>query len=408
MPEIPLGRREDGRLEFKGRAVLDKPEGRQKVAREVVAMLNSEGGEVWIGLREENGFAVEVEPLEDAPRQGERLLDALVDRIEPSPGSGELRVEPVPPSPGGEPGDLLRIEVGEGSRGPYALIGSGGTRTFLTRIGGRIRVMEREEVARAFGGTSVAESPRDEEIREARERLLGERREIEAGGGVLGGEDGFWMEILPVKRLELDLQRPELEEMLTDPTRTGNRRSGWTFVSFEKPELRPGGRLVGGWKPAEQSGRHGQEIEVRQDGTLTFKSTLSKLHWKGESNEIWPLILLELPISLFRLAGHVYRGHLADDDPVLADAALFGVAGWALRGGSPGGAHALNAPRRFEAASELILPGSPFRFPYREVREQPDHCGFRLVRQIYAEFGLREESVPREYDRETGRLVLPE
>lgn len=402
--EIPLGRREDERLELESRKVLEQPEGREKVAREVVAMLNAGGGEVWIGLREENGFAVEVEPIEDAPRQADRFLDALVDRIELSPGHRELRVEPVP----SDSGDVLRIEVRQGSRGPYALIGSGGSRTYLTRIGGRIRLMEREEVADAFRGAAAVETPRMETLREARERLLGERREIGMRGGVLGGDDGFWMEILPGRPVQLDLQRSDLSEMLTDPVRTGNRRTGWTFVSSTEPELKAGDRLVGGWSLADRPGRHGQEIEVRGDGTLAFRSTLSRLHWKGEPHEIWPLILLELPISLFRLASHVYRDLLDDDDPVLADAALFGVSGWVLRGGTPGGAHALNTPRSYGATTDLTLPGAPFELSFRDVRDQPDRCGFRIVRQIYAEFGFREEAIPREYDRESGRLVLPE
>jgi hypothetical protein len=225
---------------------------------------------------------------------------------------------------------------------------------------------------------------------------------------VFGGDDGFWMEILPGRAVQLDLQAGDLSEMLTDPVRTGNRRTGWTFVSFTEPELRAGDRLVGGWEPADWPGRHGQEIEARGDGALVFRSTLSKLHWKGKPNELWPLILLELPISLFRLTGHVYRGLLNDDDRVLADAALFGVSGWVLRGGSPGGAAALNTPRSYDAATDLLLPGAPFDFPFRDVRDQPDRCGFRLVRQIYAELGFREEAIPREYDRVSGRLVLPE
>ncbi len=79
-----------------------------------------------------------------------------------------------------------------------------------------------------------------------------------------------------------------------------------------------------------------------------------------------------------------------------------------LRGGTPGSAPALNTPRPYNAAADLTLPGAPFELSFREVRNQPDRCGFRIGRQIYAELGFREEEIPREYDRESGRLVLPE
>jgi hypothetical protein len=50
----------------------------------------------------------------------------------------------------------------------------------------------------------------------------------------------------------------------------------------------------------------------------------------------------------------------------------------------------------------------PLVFSLQEVIEEPDRCGFRLVRRVYEAFGFYEDAIPKEFDRKTGRLVLPE
>ena len=107
--EIPLGRVEDQHLELKSRDALKHPE---TIAREVVAMLNADGGEIWIGIREENGRAMEIEPVDDAEPAKERLWDHLVDSLEPALRHDEVRIELVDLPGGGEDkAQLLRVEV---------------------------------------------------------------------------------------------------------------------------------------------------------------------------------------------------------------------------------------------------------------------------------------------------------
>src|SRR6185295_20094854 len=77
-------------LEFKGIDALKDPE---KIAREVVAMLNAQGGKVWVGLREEDGRAVAVEPIADPEREKGRLLNYLVDTIEPAISNSMVNIE---------------------------------------------------------------------------------------------------------------------------------------------------------------------------------------------------------------------------------------------------------------------------------------------------------------------------
>jgi hypothetical protein len=55
-----------------------------------------------------------------------------------------------------------------------------------------------------------------------------------------------------------------------------------------------------------------------------------------------------------------------------------------------------------------LIWDEPLLFTLREVRDEPDRCGFRLVRRVYQAFGYDEEKVPSEFDRKAGRLILPE
>jgi len=55
-----------------------------------------------------------------------------------------------------------------------------------------------------------------------------------------------------------------------------------------------------------------------------------------------------------------------------------------------------------------LLLTQPLIFQFEEMDTEPDRCGYRLVEQVYEAFGLRREDIPKLFDLETGRLVLPE
>jgi schlafen family protein len=90
--KIPIGQRENQRLEFKSKDALRHL---ASVGRAVVAMLNSEGGDVWIGLKEVDGVAVTLEPIHNPDQEIKRLRDHFSDSIEPSPGPQEISFEAV-------------------------------------------------------------------------------------------------------------------------------------------------------------------------------------------------------------------------------------------------------------------------------------------------------------------------
>jgi len=388
-----LGRREDQRLEFKSKAALDSPE---TVARAVAGMLNAGGGEVWIGVeeRQEEGKAAAIDPVPEPGRAGRRLQDYLVDVLDPSPTAEEVAIEP---SPADADPALLVVQVhpagDKGDRGPYALR-KGGAWHFVRRVGARNHPMSREEI---FGATArgTDDRPLDDAIRALKE----ERQSFRNEGGT-----GLWIAMRPARTVHLDPQDERLSEIALDPSLTGNRRAGWHFASAShQPRLTQDGIEWGlRWDSVDRAAAW---THVAGNGELVFRTALEWLHWKGEEREIWPLILLEYPISAFRIARVIYRDLLAREDQVVADLALLGAGGWGLRAGSPGDFFFGEDLIRLEE-SDLIW--EPVAFPFGEIDEHPDRCGFRLVRRVYQAFGIRQADMPREYDPETGRLILPE
>jgi hypothetical protein len=381
---VPLGEKEDLHQEFKSRDALKKMDG---IAREVVAMLNAEGGTVWVGLRDENDRAVAVEPVPSADQEQRRLRDYLMDTIEPSPAGKEVEVEVVPVE--GE-GEILRVrsKPGGSGRAPYAHLREGG-RLFVLRTSDRIRPMTREELSERFRSSA----PRREEAqKEAAERLL-------RGRAVAGKKSGlFWLGIEPASETKIDIQDQKYTDYLTNPLETGNRPVGWSFRVIYPPTLEPDVLVT---NPAES-----RFVEIRRDGGLTFKLPLEDLHRKGETKEIWPYALVEFPVSAFRIARKVYEGKLRPKDQLLADMAFFGIHGWKLRPGSPDD-WGPREPREFADSRDLIWE-RPLAFSFEELEAEPDRCGYRFIQRVYEAFGFGREAIPKEFDRQTGRLILPE
>ena len=90
--KVPLGKREAERLEFKAAAALRNP---FSISREVVAMLNARGGDIWIGLSEAGGLATEVENIPHAERARVDLLNHMIEVIEPRIVADEVKISSV-------------------------------------------------------------------------------------------------------------------------------------------------------------------------------------------------------------------------------------------------------------------------------------------------------------------------
>ncbi len=389
MTEIPLGRHEGDRLEFKQQESLKQPE---SIGREVVGMLNAEGGEVWVGIVENEGQAVSLDPIPDPVKAQRTLRDHLVDTVEPSPRGEEVSVEIVRDSAGR---GVLRVSIRpDQNRKPYALL-KGGGRYFHVRFGDRLRLMSRDEIFRGQFPQSQAGDDLSMAIRGLQEER--DRRQAE-------GKDLFWVGIVPVPEGALDIQDRSLWIYLQDPKRTGNRLHGWNFGNpYTEPELRKNRLLHGATV--------GTKVEILENGKLLLAIPLEGLRHGRSKQEISPYPLIEFPVSLFRLASRLYADYrVGKSGSVVADAALFGISGWTLRPYSPRSLHfhhPLEAPTSYKEGKDLTWE-RPLVFRRDSVIEEPDWCGFRLVRRIYEAFGYFEDQIPMEFNRDTRRLEIPD
>lgn len=403
MEKIPLGRKEDSRLELKAADALRDPE---KIAREVVAMLNAEGGDVWVGLREENGRAVKVDPILDPEQEKRRLLDYLIDTIEPRPSHDELGIHDVDE---GEGAVLQVVCRPRRENQPFAFLKKGG-RHFVLRVGDRISPMSREEILRRRGGEdgAVDQAVQEllEETRSLQEKFQEEPQEV------------FWLRLRPVPEFHLNVGALRDSSLFFEPARTRNRRVGSNFLAAAavggiRPRLRDSGLFVGR--------EDNFELWIYRHEGMLFKAPLDSFHAGVEPGAERPLYweaLLEYPISLFRLLAAMLEDEsIWEERPqpgttVLCHLAMFGLQGWSLRPSSPRwSVHGIHEylrqqPKVFEGL-DLILE-RPLRFSLEQIRDEPDACGFRVAKRIYESFGYTEEQMPPQFDRQARRLVLPE
>jgi hypothetical protein len=389
---LPLKRKEGERLELKSREVLREPE---KIARAAVAMLNANGGEVWVGIRETPGDNV-VEAIEDAERERTRLQDRLLDLIEPRPIHQEVTVTVEGAGPGGP---VLRVALHpDRRRHPYALLGPRGGRYFLRRFDNRTISMTREDIGKSFRQLQApeAESGVAETLRGEATRLLN-RSDARC----------FLLLLQPEGNGELKLQRLALTDLLSDPTLSGTPRGSYNYSAA----------FYHGAAVAER--HHGQSwlhvgngslgLRLSRGGGMRFESAMENLFGGvlDPSGKLLPSTqlllapeaLLGYTISTLRLAGRL----LEEDDlwdrppagPLWASLVMTGLEGCALLPGL--GTLEFGWSRKIERHryTDQAFLEEPLALSLEDVRKRPDACGVRLLWPVYWSFGLsREDEMP--------------
>lgn len=398
---IPLGRKESQRLEFKGRDALND---RYRIGREVVGMLNAEqGGEIWVGIGEEEHRGVRVEGIPEADRKARSLHDFLMDSIEPAPLSEEIEIQVEASTEGDE---VLRIQAeGRRERQPYALLRKT-TRYFGMRVGDRLRPMTREEVLGEGQGQGD-----EEEVQKAIQKIHEELERVRRGE-----EQLLWLRLQPVPGGYLDLQHPTIAELLTDPTRTGNQRARRTFADAagygqHRPSLVSKHGLRALQVGAETDEHH--FTRIYRDGCLEVEVPLEHAFAPPASSALRVAELLTSVVRLMR--GLLSFEEIWEENPgnrVVGQLALFGLRGVALMPQSARRRELVSGPsnavtlrhykdKDFTLDRVLIVLRT-------EILENPDRIAFRMLRELFEAFGYPESEMPAEFDRKTGRLVLPE
>lgn len=380
-----LGKTEGQMIELKGRDALGDREKHKKLAAEVVGFLNTQGGDLFIGVREDGERAVAIEGIANADEELRRVRDFLIEKIEPSPEPESLRLS-VEIADG--EGSIILVRVKPGKHRPYAVLNGG--RRFTVRIGSRNRPMTREELASAFAGSDPVGGP----FEEARKSLLADRDALQRDG-----KDWYWMGIQPVLPVVLDVQDATLKSFLADPEAIGVTRGARSFHVPFPPQLEQGQLVVYAFPPWVTLDQVVKRTVLRQDGGIRFRVVLQELfhHTRGSlPRVIDPDVLLGVPASLLSLARAVFADRVAPEDRFLVDVALLGVGReeatlfperWHLpRPGHAGGT--------FEDDRDLTRI-RPLELTFEEIRRSPEECAIRLLREVYEAFGLDEDAIPR-------------
>lgn len=384
---LPTAQPEGERLELKSLAALTEPD---KIAREAVAMLNSKGGEVWIGIKEGQGRnEVEAMPQAEAARARQRLQDHLLDVIEPTPVAEEVTVTDEPIGTGrAEHGRVLRVALKPGpGRGPYALYRRGG-RYFLRRFGDRNVPMSRDEIGRAFNPARSAAAT------EAARAML--QAELEAL--IERSTARLWLGIEPEHAGDLNLRELRKTELLTEPTLSRTPRGSYNFTTATYRGAAKLRKSEAG--TAVMIGDDVISLRVLASGGVRFEAALEEIFWVGRvpfvdaERLLSPEALLGYLISVTRLVGRLleearlwHRPHRPPHGGFWAALGITGLQGWGLL---PGNLAAWPSYRyqisRFQE-KDLLLE-EPLRFSQDDLRERPDECGMRLIERIYDGFEI--------------------
>ncbi|HZL20531.1 MAG TPA: ATP-binding protein [Polyangia bacterium] len=366
------------------------------IAREVVAFLNAKGGDILVGVGEQDGVATSLQSIPHAAAASGTLLNHLIDTIEPSPLDDEVKIDRIAND---DLGDIIRIHVRAGSRRPYALL-KDRERQFHVRVADRIREMTRQEIAEAFGGTPSL----GDRVAEAMKRVG------EAADGQSGAAQ-FWWCLEPTESLGIDFENADtetkkfFEDLVMRPHASGNRSSGWTMIFDQvKPRFRSSGL-----RHAVGTGANEYSVEISSNGRMTCQAPLGRLYRGGadEALAIYPFALIELPVSTYRMAARMLDRYATSKTElkIVAAAVIGGIAGSTLQPGSP------NEPSRswhrakpFEG-KDLRVP--PFSVEAGEIRKTPDAAAYPLIRRIYEGFDLDGDDIPREFGPEDHVLRLP-
>lgn len=396
MDRVQLGLEEGLHLEFKSATAVKTPD---IIARGVVAFLNGSGGTLWVGVAEDGqGRAKSLEPIPEVEAEKLRLQNILVDTVEPTPALGDEVTISVEQKQGDTGLLLIKVKRSGAARGPFAVLDKG-RRGFFKRTGSRVRSMTREELAKDFANGSEDGTPLAKATRSLEEKLQEWIRSTSAGLRML---------IRPVESTRLKITEAELSSLLTNAAKTGNRELGWTFVS-RYIELRP--KHPNGWrfgKPTDV-----QWLELSQGtGTLEFFVSRDRLHWRGQSNELWPFALLELPASVARLAKYLYSAHSVQGPPdqIVLALGVYGIGECTLRPHSLDSIGFQMPITEQQTLSQLndrdYFSSTPAVVTWEELNVTPDRCALHLVGQLYRDFGYLEDQLPREYNQQTGVLAF--
>lgn len=403
-----LGQREGERLEFKRKDIFSTPD---KILCEIVGMLNSTGGKIWIGVEEENGKAVRLQDVENAVALVSSLNDRVLDSI--SPREQRVNIFPVE----FESGRLILIDVPkcDDAKKPYVLHKGSGIYVYQ-RFGDRLCPLTLDDI-RVMMTTRPQSTKKDD--RGETSRFLGDLRT--EFFKAIGPATGLWVAISPVSPKDggggLEIQSDRVKNILLNPTELGVRRDGWTWwggMSAKQLKLKGGAVELGVTTPVYKL------LRVYRNSCITFAQGMEEmLAWRNPDwvkkmnlSALYPYAAVENPVSVFRLTGYLWSSKdFNHSSPAVAEIVFGPVEDWLLLPYQADSMGYMTAPH-LDPPYGCTRPESTYihvriHFDHvGEIVEAPDRCAMRLLVRFYEEYGHSQDKIPF-YNAQEGRFKFP-
>lgn len=387
-----LFRTEGSTLEFKGAQALNDPLDRKVIPRAVCGFLNSEGGEIIIGIREtKDGLAVD--PIPDPEEARRKILDQIISTIDPVP-SVHVDFLTAPK------GVALRVIVPKPERQVlHFLKEKRGGFVVYRRLGDRLVPLTRAEIMGPGGPDETARSL--DLLRQWQENAERQSSAIRELGGVF-----LHLRASVPGSLSDDVHKTILE-WVQDPTLIGIRRLGWHYSTSEPGTSRP--RRAQGAREWFHSGDVSggfRRLEYSQAGEVRFANRLGDdMYWKSPPARkvLYPYAICEYVSSCVTLFARVTEQAGASGHAHGA-LTMSGIRGSSLgphKPGTLGYDHGDWLPPYPADQSKPIVESVPIL----DLVKSPHGLAWKLVLALYQEFGYDEIHVPF-YDRETGRFIF--
>lgn len=416
MKDLPaLGTREDQRTEFKSAEALRTTAGRRRLLREIVGMLNSGGGSIWIGIGEAGGAATAYEPLAsaEATHHVAALKDAVLDSIEP-----RLRLEDhlkvIDYAQGSGVVIRLQLENPRKTDHPFHVL-DGASRDYCSRHDDRLRPMSLAEIE-AYRSTRDPSASSD-----ALESVLEPMRSH------IRGTDESWLLIAgamtPPPSQPLAWTR-DVRQVIAHPPPELQHPMGWGFTCGPDELPRFGGER--GATVDNYVLSHGREasgyriLRATRNGVWTFRTRLSHLQHgipgnlsvdhvraqhPGARGVLHPIALIETIVSLARLGSRLWTGPAANVRLIAFQCELLGIQDWLLPPHSSRQVGHLfvdrwmrSTERELESRAELEVD--------RFLSNQ-DQLAYRVIRGLYYGFGFADEGVIPCFPADRSRYERP-
>ncbi len=404
---------EDLHLDYKGRPYVSNSHGTEELAKDVTALLNTDGGWLIIGIREDGkGRADAFVSVENPEGVRRSIIDRCLEKIDPRPPTLDIAIHQV------DGHNVVVVHVPESDQKPHCARPDAEHHYFWRRYEDGNKLMTMAEIRECFEGDRV-----ERQLSEILRVLSSMRRDTTVTRELsLESKD---VDLLSLNTKEAFLKHAQdkfLPEIAKRPTyrliacpdkidhfNLNNHISTVRSLVANPPALRSRGawdlKPIGNVRITENGIVAGDEsyhyLAVHRNGYVEFRtpSDDDSFHWAqtGDPRPINPYAIIEPTVCLALLAVKICS-LVGYDGDILFGLGLHNVKGSLLLPYSPNthGYQMATAYPIGHAYGGRLCPEDTLKVPdvIASVDELPGTVPWRLVSEVYYRFGFRDEQVP--------------